>query len=224
MRSKIPSSNIHESQKHLIQGDRIPMNRYALFFLPCLIGLGLDLWTKHITFKTYFDPYAPQQPLWWIDGILGIQTSTNPGALFGIGSGLSTVFAAFSIVALTGILAWMFLFKGAHDRWLTFALGLVSGGILGNFYDRIGWGHDPTWPEIISGNVRDWIHFRLQGVPFFDPWPNFNIADSALVCGAALLMIHAFLFYEPDSESDNQPNLSPESEPNPDSDGAETSP
>jgi signal peptidase II len=41
--------------------------------------------------------------------------------------------------------------------------------------------------------VRDWILFRLEGVPFFDPWPNFNIADSALVIGAILLFLHAFI-------------------------------
>lgn len=132
---------------------------------------------------------------WWIEGVFGVQTSTNPGALFGMGAGLSYVFATFSIVALTGILVWLFLFRAAADRWLTIALGLVSGGIIGNLYDRVGLGWKPEYPEWVRDNVRDWIYFRLEGVPFFDPWPNFNIADSLLVVGAAMLFVHSFVLY-----------------------------
>ena len=133
--------------------------------------------------------------------VFGIQTSTNPGALFGIGKGHSLLFAAFSVIALIGILVWLFPLRAAWDRWLTFALGLISGGILGNFYDRIGLGFQPEYPIQVKNNVRDWILFRLEGVPMFDPWPNFNIADSVLVTGAIMLFIHAFFFA---SESEKQ--------------------
>ena len=141
----------------------------------------------------------PQFPHWWIDGVFGIQTSTNPGALFGIGSGLSWVFALFSVAALIGIFVWLFKFGAIRDRWLTFTLGLISGGILGNLYDRVGLGYLDIYPLEIKNNVRDWILFRLEGVQFFDPWPNFNIADVCLVCGAVMLFIHAFFYTEPES-------------------------
>ena len=36
--------------------------------------------------------------------------------------------------------------------------------------------------------VRDWLHFRVEGII---DWPIFNVADSLLVCGAALLVWHA---------------------------------
>ena len=49
--------------------------------------------------------------------------------------------------------------------------------------------------------VRDWIHFRIEGVPFFDPWPNFNIADSLLVAGAISLFIH-MLWIAPRQEAE----------------------
>ena len=207
MRSKLPNLSATD-QTNLNQGERLPVSRFALFFLPLLIGLALDLWTKHYTFTKYFDPYSTQVPAWWIEGVFGIQTSTNPGALFGFGKGFSSVFAAFSVVALAGIGVWLFWLGAAFDRWLTFALGLVSGGILGNLYDRIGLGHDPSYPDVLWGNVRDWIYFRLEGVPFFDPWPNFNIADSCLVCGAIMLVIHAFVYAEP--ETDGTPKASGE--------------
>ena len=192
------------------QGDRLPLSRFALFFLPLIVGLVADLWTKSYMFRHYYDPeQIHATPTWWIDGILGIQTSHNPGALFGIGGGLSWLFAAFSVVAILGVLAWLFKFDGIRDRWLTFALGLITGGILGNLYDRVGLGFTPGHPESVRDNVRDWIYFRLEGVPVFDPWPNFNIADSALVCGAILLFIHAVLLQpaeQPESQQSEPTN------------------
>lgn len=170
------------------------------------MGVAADLVTKAYTFSNYFDPlradfkspnYAPQEPVWFVEGIFGIQTSTNAGALFGMGSGYSWLFASFSVVAFIGIGVWLFRFGGLRDRWLTFSLGLICGGILGNLYDRVGLGYLPEYPPEIKTNVRDWILFRLEGVMFFDPWPNFNIADVCLVCGAIMLFIHAFYYTDP---------------------------
>ena len=184
------------------EGERLTAGRFALFFLPLVIGLVTDLVTKSYMFANFFDPARRYQPPnWWVEGVLGVQTSTNPGALFGMGSGYSWLFAIFSIVALLGILSWLFIFKAAIDRWLTFSLGLIGGGILGNLYDRLGFGFDPSYPSAIQYNVRDWILFRLEGVRWFDPWPNFNVADMCLVCGAVMLFFHAF-FYEDDEEMD----------------------
>ena len=195
-------SDFDPQQNILSQQDvRLPSSRYILFFCIAAAGLAADLITKHFAFKHYFDPtQIGQQPRWLVDGIFGLQTATNPGALFGMGSGFSWLFAILSVVAVSVIFGWLFLFKGAVDRWLTFTLALITGGILGNLYDRVGLGALPSYPQEIHTNVRDWILFRLQGVPFFDPWPNFNLADCWLVCGAALLFFHA-LFLAPDDSS-----------------------
>ncbi len=161
-----------------------------------------DLVSKSMAFSSFFDPTQNfQSPHYWVDGIFGIQTSTNPGALFGMGSGYSWLFAILSVVALAGIVLWLFVFGAGYDLFLTLTLGLISGGILGNLYDRLGWGALPSYPESIHTNVRDWILFRLEGVPFFDPWPNFNLADCWLVCGAALLFFHALFLAPPDDVS-----------------------
>ena len=183
--------------------DRLPVSRFVLFFGLLIVGLAADLITKAWVFDNYFDVEIAKEgtrgqyvAFWWIEGIFGVQPSTNPGALFGMGAGFSFYFAMFSIVALIAIIVWLFVYKAAVDRWLTFALGLVSGGILGNFYDRIGLGAKAGYPEHIRDNVRDWILFRLEGVPMFDPWPNFNIADALLVVGAAMLFIHSVVLYK----------------------------
>lgn len=187
------------------QDERLPISRYVLFFALTAFGALADLVSKTYVFENYFIPARmrggmPQGVHWWVDGIFGIQTSTNPGALFGFGKGYSFVFAIISFVAMFGILFWLFYLKQAWSKWLTFALGCVTGGIIGNLYDRLGFGWKPEFPENIKDNVRDWIYFRLEGVPFFDPWPNFNIADSLLVCGAIMLFLHA-IFVPVDSDS-----------------------
>jgi signal peptidase II len=174
----------------------LPANRYVLFLLITGLGLAADLWTKSYFFQHHFQPDLlaagkPQPVHWWIDGVLGVQCHTNPGALFGFGKGYSFYFAIVSIVALMGIVVWLFWFKQAIDRWLTFSLGMISAGILGNMYDRFGLGYKPEYPVEIRDNVRDWIYFYLQGVRGFQPWPNFNIADSLLVTGAFLIFLHA---------------------------------
>ena len=99
--------------------------------------------------------------------------------------------ALLSVAALLGIVIWLFVYKMARSLFLTISLALVTGGILGNLYDRLGFGHVAEYGPEIKYHVRDWIHFRLSGVPMFDPWPNFNIADSLLVCGAGMLFLYA---------------------------------
>ncbi len=113
-----------------------------------------------------------------------------------MGAGRWWIFASLSIVALAGILIWLFVYRAAQDRWINVALGCVTGGILGNLYDRLGlWTTAGLKPEFQHG-VRDWILFwwpelKLQ---IFDPWPNFNIADSLLVTGAIMLVVHAIVW------------------------------
>lgn len=141
----------------------MPVNRYVLFFALAIIGVAADLITKTQVFASHFKPLVPDVSHWWIKDVLGIQTSFNGGALFGMFQGGSFWLAGLSLVALGGILVWMFYFKMAISRWLTVALGMVTGGILGNLYDRMGFGYVERHPEQTMYHVRDWIHFRLEG-------------------------------------------------------------
>ena len=73
------------------------------------------------------------------------------------------------------------------------ALGCVMAGVLGNLYDRLGLSGD-EWvgPDFASPQglhaVRDWILWQANDSW---RWPNFNIADSLLVVGVGILMLHA---------------------------------
>jgi signal peptidase II len=175
----------------------VPANRYAIFFSLAILGCLVDLATKSWVFNWLGGP-GDSTPWWIIEGVFGFQTSLNEGALFGMGQGFVHVFSVLSLLAAAGILYWLFVQGAALDLWLTIALGSITGGILGNLYDRLGlpgltW--QPGWildalhqPGDPVYAVRDWI----KVVIIEWPWPNFNIADSMLVCGAILLVWHAF--------------------------------
>lgn len=132
---------------------------------------------------------------WWLwEDHIGIQKSLNEGALFGMGQGMVWLFAIFSVAALVAIPVWLFCFRAAEDGWLTLALGCITGGILGNLYDRLGFSgiqwdrFDPNRVGQPVFAVRDWILWQWNDQW---AWPNFNIADALLVGGAGLLMIHS---------------------------------
>ncbi|MFV1967264.1 MAG: signal peptidase II [Pirellulaceae bacterium] len=157
------------------------------FFSVAVLGCLLDLLSKRWVFQWRGLPRRHNE--WWIwEPYLGIETAVNTGALFGMGGGHGRIFAILSVLAAIGILFWLFYLRAARDRWLTVALACVMAGILGNLYDRLGLWVGSNMPATWTSAVRDWILLRYRD----HTWPNFNIADSLLVCGAAMLMWHAF--------------------------------
>jgi signal peptidase II len=171
---------------------QVPASRYAIYAGIALAGCAVDLVSKWWAFSRLGPPPSPSH--WLIDEVFGFTTSLNEGALFGIGQGRGFVFCALSIAAVAAILWWLFIARAATDLHLCIALAIVTGGILGNLYDRFGlpaltWGAQAA--ECAGERVyavRDWIHFKIE--PIVD-WPIFNIADCLLVGGAALLIIHS---------------------------------
>jgi signal peptidase II len=181
------STNSTDSAEPLPQV-RIPTNRFFIYIGLTLIGTVADLLSKEWVFAARGLP-GVLPPWWLIEPYVGIETAVNQGALFGMGQGKGWLFAILSVFAGIGILVWLFRFKACLSMWITVTMGLVSGGIIGNLYDRLG---IPSLPEPFQGGVRDWILFTYQGYV----WPNFNIADSLLVVGAVMLGIHSF-FMQP---------------------------
>ena len=171
----------------------IPRSRFVLFVITAAIGCAVDLLTKAWCFST---PGLRSGEINWLwQGHAGIQLSRNLGALFGMGQGKFAYFALLSVAAAIAIPVWLFVYRAARDIWLTFALGCVMGGVLGNLYDRLGlsgdswYGPGNTTPAAVHA-VRDWILWQVNDNW---RWPNFNIADSLLVVGVAILLLHAFI-------------------------------
>lgn len=169
-----------------------------VFLVTMIAALAADLASKQWVFDRLGMPHQ-HKPIWLVSSILSIVTSLNPGALFGLGAGWGALFIALSVVAMLGIGYWVWRGGAASDGLLCFALGLVSGGILGNLYDRLGLpGLKDVRGERIYA-VRDFIHvehyFQWPVQWHFD-WAIFNFADSFLVCGVGLLIFHAY-YWEP---------------------------
>ncbi len=159
--------------------------RIAVFLLLTIFGTGIDLWSKFAVFQWRGLP--GELPPWWIvENYVGIETAVNLGALFGMGQGYSSVFGLLAVAAMIGIPAWLFYFGACESRWITTSMGLVSGGILGNLYDRMNMS---GLQSPYQSGVRDWILFRFGEYT----WPNFNIADSLLVVGAMMLALHSLV-------------------------------
>ena len=99
----------------------------------------------------------------------------NPGAAFSfLSSAAGWQRELFIGIALAASVLIVYLMrKHAADRVFCWGLGLILGGAIGNVIDRV-----------LLGAVVDFLYFHLG--EYY--WPAFNLADSAITCGAALLI------------------------------------
>jgi len=105
----------------------------------------------------------------------------NPGASFSFLAGAGGWQKWFFVVLALGISAWLAVMIRRHaaERLLPAALALILGGALGNVIDRLRF-----------DAVVDFLDFHAAG----HHWPAFNVADSAISVGVALMLLHQFRF------------------------------
>lgn len=96
-------------------------------------------------------------------------------------------FTGISLVVSILLIVWLYRLT-MQEKWLSLSFSLILGGAVGNLIDRAYYGY-----------VVDFIQV------YYDKWyfPTFNIADSAIFCGAAVLLIGMFFEKEPDTSTDN---------------------
>ncbi|TYR82650.1 lipoprotein signal peptidase [Priestia megaterium] len=108
-----------------------------------------------------------------IENFLYITSHRNRGAAWGILQGQMWFFYAITIVVVIGLIIYIQKLK-KEDKWFGIALGLMLGGAIGNFIDRVA-----------RKEVVDFINTYIFSYDF----PIFNVADSALVIGVAIMFI-----------------------------------
>ena len=115
-----------------------PHNRtgWLVFAAVALAAVACDLVSKAWIFDRLGMP-GTAAPIDLLPPFLRLQTNLNEGALFGMGQGWGAMFAGISVLAIAGILGMLARGTMRADRGLVVALGLITGGILGNLYDRL---------------------------------------------------------------------------------------
>jgi signal peptidase II len=172
-------------------GPRLRMTKNSArtsYLLIALIVVMLDRWSKHMA--------AQRIPLYShiqvIPGFFQLTHTENTGAAFSLFADSNAhwktaMLIAFSVIALTVVL--VLLWKNHHAHVATgVALSLIMGGALGNLWDRLA-----------HGRVVDFLLFYVKRYQ----WPVFNLADSAIVVGAGLLVLE--MLFHKTSGHDEQP-------------------
>jgi len=136
--------------------------------------LVLDRWTKS-WIQSRFDL---NESATVIDGFFNITYVRNTGVAFGIFSSISSpakslLLSVFTAVAAVIVITYS-VRSPARNRILQVALALILGGALGNLYDRLAYRYVVDFLEFYVGTYH---------------WPSFNIADSAISIGIALLAL-----------------------------------
>jgi signal peptidase II len=109
----------------------------------------------------------------------------NTGAAFSFlatAQGWQTLFFA-AIAVVASVVIGFLIVRNAGKSLFCAGLALILGGALGNLYDRL-----------VYGKVVDFLDFHAAGWH----WPAFNVADSAITVGAAILILESFMQKKPD--------------------------
>jgi len=145
-----------------------------LHFILAVVIILLDRWTKHLV-ASHIALYTHIQI---IPGFFRLTHTENTGAAFSLfadspSQWKTTLLIAFSLVAM--VIVSILLWKQTRPLTMTgIALSLILGGAVGNLWDRLA-----------SGRVVDFLLFYVKQYQ----WPVFNLADSAIVVGASLLVL-----------------------------------
>jgi signal peptidase II len=162
-----------------------PRRLHWLLLISAVV-IFVDRLTK--TWVTLRIPFGGAIPV--VPHFLRITHWTNEGAAFSLFANTASpntvrwTLVCFTLVAALAVLVAM-VYLGDRFTLTTFALALVFAGALGNVHDRIAY-----------GSVVDFIEVHIFGYH----WPDFNIADTAIVTGACLLLLDSLLPKERTSE------------------------
>ena len=160
------------------------MRKY--FFLIAALVVALDRYTKWLIAHKL----TMHDSITVIPGFFRIIHTENPGAAFGLFADSPSqwkvaLLIVFSLVALA--IVSLLLWRNSHRLTSTgIGLSLILGGALGNLWDRI-----------VSRHVVDFLLFYIGRYQ----WPAFNVADSAIVVGACLLVFEIVFTKSPSEQS-----------------------
>ena len=140
---------------------------YAL----ALLVVVADQFTKALA-EGHLDYGQPVEVFFWFNLTLQYNTGAAFSFLSDAGGWQRYFFSAVAVSISLGLVVWLFTMS-RRDKLLALSLALILGGALGNLWDRL-----------VLGHVVDFISVHYAGYFF----PAFNLADSAITVGAALMI------------------------------------
>jgi signal peptidase II len=143
------------------------------YYLIAIIAIAIDQFTKYLVVKN-MELY---EQITIIEGFFYLRSHRNSGAAWGILEGKMGFFYVITVIVIIGIVYYLHKY-GKDNKLFASALGLILGGAIGNFIDRL-----------FHQEVVDFFDFIVFGYDF----PIFNIADSALTIGVILVIIATLL-------------------------------
>ncbi|WP_084703094.1 signal peptidase II [Anoxybacillus ayderensis] len=144
-----------------------------LYYLLAFVVIVIDQWTKWLVVR--YMELGESIPI--IENVLYMTSHRNRGAAWGMLQGQFWLFYLITIVVVIGIIVYIQRLKPT-ERLFGVALGLMLGGAIGNFIDRV-----------FRKEVVDFVHTYIFDYSF----PIFNVADAALTVGVALLFIQTWM-------------------------------
>ncbi|MDD4278624.1 signal peptidase II [Candidatus Sumerlaeota bacterium] len=146
------------------------------------IGLSSFLFPTQAMAQAMAQPNYPPHEV--ISGCFNFYLAHNTGGAFSVLSGNPLLLAIISLVILVALIGWARTFSRQH--LLSFAAtGMVIGGAIGNIVDRLRFGY------VID--FIDWYYASSH-------WPTFNVADSFIDIGLAIIIILAIFTKQLDSD------------------------
>jgi signal peptidase II len=164
----------------------LPPRRGLLLVLVALVVVTADIITKIIVVAML----EGERPVRVLGGLAYLQLVRNPGAAFSMATGMTWVLSLIAL-AVAGAIVWI-LPRLRSAGWAV-GLGLVLAGALGNLSDRIF-----RAPGPLRGHVIDFVSVFA---PNAEKFPVFNVADSAITIGGALIVLMALLGRDYDGRS-----------------------
>ncbi|MBB5354956.1 signal peptidase II [Anoxybacillus mongoliensis] len=144
-----------------------------LYYLLAFVVIVIDQWTKWLVVR--YMELGESIPI--IENVLYMTSHRNRGAAWGMLQGQFWLFYVITLVVVVGIVIYIQRLQPTQ-RLFGIALGLMLGGALGNFIDRV-----------FRKEVVDFVHTYIFNYSF----PIFNVADAALTIGVALMFIYTWI-------------------------------
>ena len=166
----------------MTQGARLLTNHFREeIILPAVafLILGADQISKYLV-RSNLNPGDSWNPVASLTRWVSVTHVTNTGAAFGLFKDQGSFFVVIAVIVVAAIILY-YRHLPAGQWWIKISLGLQLGGALGNLLDRLRLGH-----------VVDFIDFKI--------WPVFNVADSSIVIGVAVL---AYYLLQDQGEKEN---------------------